>query len=271
MEDLRVPYRNIGIFHNRIGSGQFGRVYEGQYKKHSVVFKIMKHAIHTSIFFNEVKILHSISHPNIPRLYGYSICEEENIFCIIMERARGLDLFHCIRLTNISLEQKFRIARQILETLSYLHIKRILYRDLKPENVIVDTHSGFISLVDFGLAVQLEDDIDYVDGVAGTLGYIAPEVYEGLPYSFSADIYSFGMVLFFLFTEHDPQKPEFIKKMIKKKIPRSLRDIITSCIEPETREREDSVIHLLDIFPDSISGSFWSRFSSFLYSCVNKK
>jgi serine/threonine protein kinase len=84
--------------------------------------------------------------------------------------------------------------------LNTLHSKNIIYRDLKPDNLMID-NTGHVKLIDFGFAKQLSQSNDtrtYTN--CGTLGYTAPEVISGRGYSYPADLWSFGIVLAELLT-----------------------------------------------------------------------
>jgi serine/threonine protein kinase len=85
-------------------------------------------------------------------------------------------------------------ASEILVALGDLHGRGIVYRDLKPENVMVDAE-GHVKVIDFGFAKVLGKGKDKVYTNCGTMGYAAPEVISGQGYSFSADIWSFGILL----------------------------------------------------------------------------
>jgi serine/threonine protein kinase len=78
----------------RLGSGQFGRVFESTYKGKQVVYKIMKHAIDPFFFYTEIKILNMLHHKSIPKLIGY--VDTPSKLIIIMEKAHGITLNHLI-------------------------------------------------------------------------------------------------------------------------------------------------------------------------------
>ena len=84
-------------------------------------------------------------------------------------------------------------------SIEYLHSKNIIYRDLKPENVLFDD-TGHIKLADFGLSKILKENDDLTDTFCGTDFYIAPEVEFGR-YNKIADFYSFGCVLYEMFVD----------------------------------------------------------------------
>lgn len=88
---------------------------------------------------------------------------------------------------------------ELLVVLKYLHSNKIVYRDLKPDNVMIDTE-GHVKLIDFGFAKQMTGARTYTN--CGTLGYVAPEVLSetGSGYDYSADIWSFGVLIVELLT-----------------------------------------------------------------------
>lgn len=88
-------------------------------------------------------------------------------------------------------------------TLEELHNRRIVHRDVKPENIMLDG-SGYVKLVDFGLARKLDDSLPRTYTVAGTVHYMAPEVLEATGYSYTCDIWSLGVVLFEFVCGHMP-------------------------------------------------------------------
>ena len=83
-------------------------------------------------------------------------------------------------------------AAQILATVEQLHNKKVIYRDLKPENVMLNS-DGQARLIDFGFARKVTTDRAFTN--CGTLGYTAPEVLKGHGYGFSADLWSFGILV----------------------------------------------------------------------------
>ncbi|KAL0293709.1 UNVERIFIED_CONTAM: Serine/threonine-protein kinase STY8, partial [Sesamum angustifolium] len=86
------------------------------------------------------------------------------------------------------------LITQMLPKLSYLHSKKIVHRDVKAENMLLDYHRT-LKIADFGVArVEAQNPRD-MTGETGTLGYMAPEVLDGKPYNRKCDVYSFGVCL----------------------------------------------------------------------------
>jgi len=242
----------------RIGSGMFGRIYGAQYQNRRVVYKIMKHAIHRSMFFNEVKILSQLQHKCIPAFYGFAIDPSNHIFVIVMEKARGMSLFDLLSFHDTSTSDLLGLARDILGTLSYIHSQKILFRDLKPENIIVSVPSFHHWIVDFGLAKEISEDVQVRDTV-GTPGYMAPEVLLEESYSYPADIYSFGMTLYSMMTKRNPGRPNTMRYHLDRLRSSSIRRVILDCIHRDPLARPDTRLLLLDLHAihDSIPTRSW--------------
>lgn len=238
---MEIALKDLPAPGNRLGSGEFGRVFESKYNNQEVIYKIMKHAIHSSIFYNEIRIMNTLSHPNIPRLFGY--CKDANFMCLVMEKVNCIDLFHYIQYYDISKKTKIQISKSIIETLRYIHSRCVIYRDLKPENIMIDLVSSDIKFVDFGLAKVLTKPIQ---GIAGTPGYIAPEILKNDSYGYPADVYSFGMTLFVLWSERAPTKKTLIPVYLKN-TPETFRNLVMECVQhdPSKRPGIDEIIERL--------------------------
>ena len=118
--------------------------------------------------------------------------DEKRIY-FITEYVRGMDLFDVLReMGLLSNEDSMFYIGSLIEILQYLHERDIIYRDLKPENVMID-HEGYLKLIDFGTAKILSGRT-YT--VVGTPHYMAPEIIVGKGYGSQADIWSLGIILF---------------------------------------------------------------------------
>lgn len=121
----------------------------------------------------------------------------ETEVCFVFEYLPGETLFQLLR-SERSKGWVNYYCSEVLVALEFLHRHQVIYRDLKPDNVMIDSW-GHAKLIDFGFAKKLvADNRTYTN--CGTIGYTAPEVITGLGYSFQADIWSFGVLYYELLT-----------------------------------------------------------------------
>ncbi|XP_042281590.1 rhodopsin kinase GRK1-like [Thunnus albacares] len=128
--------------------------------------------------------------------------------CLVMTIMNGGDLKYHVYLVdenNPGFNEPracFYIA-QIIQGLEHLHQKRIIYRDLKPENVLLD-NDGNVRISDLGLAVELKEGKTMTKGYAGTPGYMSPEMLKGEKYDTSVDYFTLGVTLFEFMAAKNP-------------------------------------------------------------------
>lgn len=146
----------------------------------------------------EMAILEDLEHSFLVRFRGSF--QSKLFVCLLFDLVEGSDLFELLSAENRLSEDWLRFyLAETLSALCYLHSKQIVYRDLKPEHVLIDT-SGHVKLVDFGLARKIETS--KATTVCGTPEYIAPEILlkSSKGYSISADYWSLGILAFELFS-----------------------------------------------------------------------
>ena len=164
--------------------------------------------------------------PKIVRVKDYF--EDDNNVYIILELCKNKSLFDYLlnrggRLTEI--EVKCFIF-QLLQGLNCLHKKRVIHRDLKPNNLLLD-YKNELKIGDFGLIAQLTNDKERMKDKYGTFNYMAPEIFEndGKGYSFEVDIWSVGIIMYQLLTGKLPfngENKDEIQKNILASQPESL-------------------------------------------------
>lgn len=272
-DDLRwnkIDEKEIATPRHRLGSGRFGRVFDSTYKDMPVAIKFMKHAINPVFFYNEMDILKDLQHENIPVFYGF--VQTDTKLGIIMQKVDGISLFDYVCIHDVEYGDVLHIGRQIAQTLRYIHSKKILYRDLKPDNIMIHPSTLKIVFVDFGLAYQLITKTEKLHGLCGTPGFMAPEVLRGNPYGLSSDIYSFGMTMYVVSTSSDPCNPRKMRSRMMY-IPSPLRDLIWECISPDPTRRpsiynvECSLVEMISMPP--VLSLFQQIFSC--YACFSPK
>jgi hypothetical protein len=155
-------------------------------------------------FLSEARAAGALEHPNIVPVHGAGI-EDEQAY-IVMRHIDGHDLRTVVLAEGpLSTDRATRIAEQLGEALDAIHHLGYVHRDLKPQNVMIDT-AGHVYLSDFGLAKQAlatAGDTRSEQWV-GTLDYVAPEQIRGERVDARADVYSFGGVLYFMITRRVP-------------------------------------------------------------------
>ncbi|HBG74056.1 MAG TPA: protein kinase [Anaerolineae bacterium] len=160
-------------------------------------------------FEREANILATLNHPSIPRIYDYFT--EDNRSYLVLEFIHGKDLETIISQNDgfLSEEQAVTWGIELCDVLSFLHNHKpepIIFRDMKPSNVIINQENHII-LVDFGIAKPFQSG--QKGTMIGTEGYSPPEQYRGEA-NHSADIYALGATLHHLLTRRDPRlEPPF--------------------------------------------------------------
>ena len=191
----------------KLGEGAFGFVYKIEQKKTQFLraVKAIKRKHVDSNFINEIKILKTVDHPNIIKLFDCYY--DNNYYYMIEEYCSGGDLFDYLHRQKYFSEKKASIIlKQLLSAVNHLHKKKIVHRDLKPENIVFiktqfDSDDLFIKLIDFGTSTSTKNG--NLTQEIGTIYYIAPEVFKN-NYNEKADIWSIGIIFYTLICGHPP-------------------------------------------------------------------
>jgi len=209
-------------------------------------------------FRNELKLARKVSHRNVCRMYDLS--EEEKTQFITMEFVPGENLKSLIkRIGQLSKIKAISIARQVCEGLAEAHRLGVVHRDLKPQNIMVDSE-GNARIMDFGIARSIRTkSITETGMIIGTPEYMSPEQVEGLGVDHRSDLYSLGVILFEMLTGRVPFQGETPLSVILKhkteqppdprkfdeQIPVVISRMILKCMEKDKNKRYRTAVTLL--------------------------
>ncbi|EON97264.1 putative meiosis-specific serine threonine-protein kinase mek1 protein [Phaeoacremonium minimum UCRPA7] len=182
MHRLQSMYNRVG----QIGKGAFATVYKVTSKFDGKPYaakeldkrKFMKNGVLDQKVENEMNIMQKIEHPHIVS-YIEHLDWDDRLFIIIMEYVPAGDLGRFITdrgpLPEITVKE---MSRQLIDALGYLHTNNITHRDVKPDNILIQSHQPFyVKLTDFGLSKMVDNEQTFLRTFCGTLLYCAPEVY----------------------------------------------------------------------------------------------
>lgn len=189
-----------------IGTGSFGRVKLAYWKEKQrfVALKILKKAEILKLkqvdhIMSEISILSEIDHPFLIKMHGLS--QNSRYLYIYLDFIRGGELFNYLRnIGNLNNDEAKFYAAQVSSMFEYLHSKDIIYRDLKPENLLIDKH-GYLKLTDFGFAKHI-DGRTYT--LCGTPEYLAPEILLQKGHGKPVDWWCLGILVYEMLVGIDP-------------------------------------------------------------------
>ncbi|XP_040570439.1 G protein-coupled receptor kinase 2 [Lepeophtheirus salmonis] len=220
LERANVTYKTFRMY-RVLGKGGFGEVCACQSRATGKLYackklekKRIKKRNGEAMVLSEKLILQKINSRFVVSL-AYAF-ETKEALCLVLKIMTGGDLkFHIYNMggePGFTEERSKFYAAEILLGLDHLHSNGIVYRDCKPENILLDDH-GHVRISDLGLALQIPEG-ESVRGRVGTVGYMAPEVIENVKYSFSPDYFSLGVLIYEMILGKGPFRAR--KEKVKK-------------------------------------------------------
>eukprot|EP01029_Cantina_marsupialis_P011190 TRINITY_DN2507_c0_g5_i1.p1 TRINITY_DN2507_c0_g5~~TRINITY_DN2507_c0_g5_i1.p1 ORF type:complete len:1743 (+),score=567.30 TRINITY_DN2507_c0_g5_i1:97-5229(+) len=236
-QDL-IDIHDIKIL-EKVGTGSFAEVFRGVYKHTEVAVKRMQLATGDERviqdFMAEVSLLRSLRHPNILLFMG--CCREP--LCLVTEFCSKGNLFDLLRSsTTLSMKQRINMGIDIAKGINFLHTSTppIIHRDLKSLNLLLDDALN-VKVSDFGLSRFRANSVSSVmTGQCGTYRWMSPEVIGCQRYTEKADVYSFGINLWELYTRQIPHEDMQPIQVAMGVLNANLRPIIPSDCPPPLRE-----------------------------------
>uniref|UniRef100_A0A672U9U9 Tyrosine-protein kinase n=1 Tax=Strigops habroptila TaxID=2489341 RepID=A0A672U9U9_STRHB len=186
-----------------IGSGQFGVVYLGYLMERTKVAikTIREGAMSEEDFIEEAKVLMKLSHPKLVQLYG--VCFENTPICLVFEFMENGCLSDYLRSQrgSFSKETLLGMCQDVCEGMAYLEQNSVIHRDLAARNCLVG-ESHVVKVSDFGMSrVVLDDQYTSSTGTKFPVKWSAPEVFSYSNYSTKSDVWSFGVLMWEVFSE----------------------------------------------------------------------
>lgn len=225
---------------SKISSGGFGDVYK-VFKRVYYALKVLKKEVNGNeirYFLSEYEIMNMLDHPNIVKTFGLFLHEHEPASIVLEFCPTNLESF--VKVSGVDLV--FAIY-QIVEGMKYVHFRHVIHRDLKPTNILIGT-DGLIKISDFGISKLMSTEQQTMTVGVGTLPYMAPEIIDNIEdYDEKVDVYSFGVLLFFMLSGGELPKIKMSEKMNGKKaqIPASFTkfatELINSCWNFNSKDR----------------------------------
>ncbi|XP_074349988.1 LOW QUALITY PROTEIN: MDIS1-interacting receptor like kinase 2-like [Apium graveolens] len=253
-EDIIRATNNFDIRYC-IGTGGYGSVYEARLPSGKTVALKKLHRLEAeepafdSSFRNEVHVLSNIRHKNIVKLFGF--CLHHRCMFLVYEYIENGSLFCALRDDGHALEldwsKRVNIVKGIALALSYLHHEctpSIVHRDISTNNILLNsTMEAFVA--DFGESRLLDPDSSNQTMVAGTYGYIAPELAYTMVVTEKCDVYSFGVVALEIMMGRHPGDLLSSLTTLKSTQTKMLNDILDTRLPRPTRQQKHDIFLVL--------------------------
>ncbi|KAJ0038726.1 hypothetical protein Pint_23001 [Pistacia integerrima] len=267
-EEWEIDPRKL-IIEEVIGRGAYGSVHRGLYNGQEVAVKIIdwgeevprtrdKIAALRIAFKQEVSLWHNLNHPNITKFIGATMGlltpgKRSCLSCVAEYLPGGTLRSYLIKNRKKKLPFKIviQLALDLARGLSYLHSKKIVHRDIKAENLLLNKNHA-LKITDFGVSRFQALNPKDMTGSTGTIGYMAPEVLKSEPYNRKCDVYSFGICLWeicccnrpyhninFQFTLAAAIVDQNLRPQIPNSCPEFLAQVMRRCWDADPKKRPE--------------------------------
>ncbi|XP_063057191.1 megakaryocyte-associated tyrosine-protein kinase [Engraulis encrasicolus] len=233
------------VLGRRIGEGEFGEVFEGDYMGQSVAVKNIKCDVTAQAFLSETAVMTKLQHKNLVKLLGVIL--HNGLFIVTELMAKG-NLVNYLRTrgrSSTSTEQLVRFALDVCEGMEYLESKKLVHRDLAARNVLL-SEDTVAKVSDFGLTKGDSADLDHAKL---PVKWTAPEVLRKEKFSTRSDVWSYGIFLWEMFSFGRQPYPKMTLKEVRERVqqgyrmeapeecPQALYLLMRSCWQDEPGKR----------------------------------
>nr|XP_043636353.1 serine/threonine-protein kinase STY13-like [Erigeron canadensis]XP_043636354.1 serine/threonine-protein kinase STY13-like [Erigeron canadensis] len=303
-EDWEIDLEKLEI-KDVIDHGTYGTLYtHGVYDGQDVAVKVLDWGEDQIVtvaealglrasFLQEIVIWHKLNHPNVSKFIGASLGisdvtnTQSRACCVVVEYLEGAKTLKKYLIENFKKKLPFKIVVQLAldlaRGLSYLHSQKIVHRDIKTENILLDTN-GTLKIADFGVSRVEAENPTEMTLTTGTIGYMAPEVIEGDAYDRKCDVYSFAICLWEIYCCDMPyadfKSAELSSAVVKqnsrpiipKCCPRPFSSILEKCwdVNPDKRPEMNEVVTLLEAIDTSKGGGMLPEDHTFSCFCISR-
>ncbi|KAI9478986.1 Serine/threonine-protein kinase 36 [Coemansia sp. RSA 989] len=236
-----------------IGEGQYGKVFKAVHRHSGVIVamkiisKLDRKRVEIETYREEMRLLQQLDHPHVIQLIEYF--ETKTDIYIVLEYCKcDLSIYLKRQGGYLKMEQVRTIALQLLNGLYYLHKNAVVHHDIKLPNALIGADNR-VKWCDLGLATQLGSDGQpiYVHALKGTPLYMAPEILRKARYTYRADLWSLGVVLYELYVGKTPFRTTSLADLKQhimeedivwpREIPSEFKDFLNGLLKRDPAER----------------------------------